>query len=359
MDLCGRVQQCKLCDRMADSARVLGAASGSIKAKLMFIGEAPGRLGADVTGIPFHGDKAGDNFERLLDFARISREDIFVTNAVLCNPKNSDGNNTTPNEPEIARCANFLREQIHLIKPSFVVTLGLTALKATALIENHDLILREHVRTSTSWYGRFLIPLYHPGQRAMIHRSMTNQRSDYQFVAESLRRIGIAPRRVRGRTSASVREAAHAILLAQGEVTYFALHKLLYLLECLYMKEQGERLTGAYFIRQKDGPYCTDLHLSKLKSTFPDLKVRKNGHNLYIALPDPGLYSRQGSRNRSELSLFIQSKAKDFKGMSDSVLKTRAYLTKPFKVILRQEKNKGINMFNTPIQIEINKALEV
>ena len=53
---------CTLCTRMASSRKVLSYANGSINAQLMFIGEAPGRLGADDTGIPFHGDAAGANF---------------------------------------------------------------------------------------------------------------------------------------------------------------------------------------------------------------------------------------------------------------------------------------------------------
>jgi uracil-DNA glycosylase family 4 len=64
--LCGQVIACQKCDRMKNSARVLSRVAGPIDAKIMFIGEAPGRLGADNSGIPFHGDKAGHNFEELL-----------------------------------------------------------------------------------------------------------------------------------------------------------------------------------------------------------------------------------------------------------------------------------------------------
>src|SRR5438067_2266844 len=81
------VQACRLCSRMDESSRIFGLASGSPSARLMFIGEAPGRLGADDTAIPFHGDRAGDNFERLISQSGLSRYDCFITNAVLCNPK--------------------------------------------------------------------------------------------------------------------------------------------------------------------------------------------------------------------------------------------------------------------------------
>ena len=91
--LCAQVQGCRKCYRMNESARVLSRAAGRIDAKIMFIGEAPGRLGADSSEIPFHGDKAGHNFEELLEFAGLTRASVFVTNAVLCNPRDASGNN--------------------------------------------------------------------------------------------------------------------------------------------------------------------------------------------------------------------------------------------------------------------------
>lgn len=353
IDLCQQVQKCRLCPRMEGSARILGLSSGALDAKVMFVGEAPGRLGADSTGIPFHGDKAGDNFENLLDFVGISREDIFVTNAVLCNPKDESGNNATPNADEIANCKKFLRQQVELINPGIVVTLGANALKSTALVEAHNLTLRDHVRSAHAWYGRRLVPLYHPGQRAMIHRSLANQRSDYQFVADQLKRLGIKPRKMRGKTGASVAEAVKTILRTKGEVSYFALHKLLYLLEWSYMSDSGKRLTGAYFIRQKDGPYCTDLHLTKLKNAIPDIQILRSGRVLSLRLPTGDLFDNQYLSDdvESEVGMFIDHAMKKYGDKSDSELKTRAYLTKPMKEILRREKNEAANLYNAPILI--------
>ncbi len=351
--LCGRVQSCVLCPRMTSSARILGLSSGSLDAKVMFIGEAPGRLGADATGIPFHGDKAGDNFEHLLDFVGISREDIFVTNAVLCNPKDDSGNNSPPSLDEISNCSGFLKQQIDLINPAIVVTLGASALKATSMLDGHALTLRGSVRTSNLWNMRHLIPLYHPGQRAMIHRSLANQRSDYQFVADQLKRLGLKARKVRGSTKESIAEVIKAILFAEREVSYFALHKILYLLEWSYMQELGKRLTGAYFIRQKDGPYCTDLHLTKLKNAIPDIQIRKNGSRILVRLPEADLFRghKQPFQLNPETGQFVARKLKDWSEKTDAVLKMRAYLTQPMKDILRKEKNNSSNMYNTPILI--------
>ena len=145
LNLVERVQACEKCPRMKGSARVLGPACGPMDAPLMFVGEAPGRLGADGSHLPFHGDKSGHNFESLIDQVRISRYEVFVTNAVLCNPKNEKGNNATPTSSEITNCAPFLRETIDILNPPIVVTLGTVALKACGILEPHVVSLREHV----------------------------------------------------------------------------------------------------------------------------------------------------------------------------------------------------------------------
>jgi uracil-DNA glycosylase family 4 len=352
-ELCECVKACQLCPRMKSSARILSQSSGSLEAKVMFIGEAPGRLGADATGIPFHGDTAGNNFESLLDFVGISREDIFVTNSVLCNPKDENGNNAPPNQDEISKCANFLKRQIDLINPGVVVTLGANALKSTAMIEAHNLTLRENVRTSNNWYGRYITPLYHPGQRAMIHRSYANQRSDYKFVADQLKQLGMKPRAIRGNTNDSIARIVRVVLNSKYELSYFALHKIMYLLEWVHMQEKGDRLTGAYFIRQKDGPYCTDLHLTKLKNAMPDLKVMKKGSKIFLRLQGEDLFTSHSAIPDIDPALirYIENKLADLVDMTDAALKTRAYLTKPMKKILQEEKINSNNMYNVPILI--------
>jgi uracil-DNA glycosylase family 4 len=73
------VRTCEACARMAESCRIFGYSSGRVDAPIMFVGEAPGRLGADASAIPFHGDKAGDNFESLIEQVGLSRYDCFIT----------------------------------------------------------------------------------------------------------------------------------------------------------------------------------------------------------------------------------------------------------------------------------------
>ncbi len=349
--LCAEVRTCRLCPRMNNSTRVLSRAAGPLGAKIMFIGEAPGRLGADETGIPFHGDKAGHNFDELIGFVGIDRNEIFVTNAVLCNPKDEKGNNAPPSRTEIANCSNHLRQQIELVNPRMVVTLGGAGLRAAALVHWHGLSLREHVRTANKWFGRLLIPVYHPGQRAMIHRSFANQRSDYQFIAERLRRLDRAPRKVKGNLKADVLAVVEEIIRLKPELSYFALHKLFYLVEYRAVRNLGRRLTSAYIVRQKDGPYCTDLHLTKLKNTFADLEVRHANGRLVLARKSLDIFAApKGSiRELDDVAREIISKVLENYGMDDEArLKQRVYLTGPLRWMLKAEK-RGINLVNAPI----------
>jgi len=335
---------------MGSSARVLNYSAGALTAKILFIGEAPGRLGADNTQIPFHGDVAGNNFEDLLSFAGISRSEIFVTNAVLCTPKDERGNNATPNAGEVSNCSSFLRRQIDLIDPKIVVTLGATALAAVQTIEPHGLSLRQVVRSSHSWYGRLLIPLYHPGQRAMIHRSLANQRSDYQFVSETLRRLDSPKARSAGVTKADALALAQVIIGARGKVSYFELHKLAYLIEYLHVRRTGTRLTNAYYIRQKDGPYCTDLQLSRLQRTASWLKVVKLKNQLILssASGDSGhLFSKPEFSSVSESA--VEDALRRYCYDSEAELKTAVYMTAPMRHMLRKERIQKINMYNAPI----------
>jgi len=345
------VRACTKCERMCDSARVLNYSAGNLNAELFFIGEAPGRLGADETEVPFHGDTSGRNFEDLLSFAGISRNDVFVTNAVLCNPKDNDGNNSTPTLAEAANCQPFLQRQIKFVNPKIVVSLGNTALRALARIEAHGFSLSQHVRTLHPWFGRSLIPLYHPGQRAMIHRSFANQRSDYQFVAEQWRRLNRLGRSSSGSTRADVMAVARYLLASRGSVTYFELHKLAYLTEYVHVRKFGRRLTSAYFIRQKDGPYCTDLEIERLRRADGSIRVFKEGSKLCLRLgtdKTPQLFS-QPSEISDEARAAADETMRRYGDKNDSELKTAVYLTAPMRFLLRREQSAKVNHYNAPI----------
>lgn len=358
VNLIARVQACQKCPRMKHSAHVLGPGCGPLDAEVVLIGEAPGRLGADGSHLPFHGDKSGHNFESLIEQVGISRYQVFVTNSVLCNPKDSKGNNATPTAREIANCSSFLQEQLELIDPKIVVTLGAAALKACASIERHDLNLKNAVRTKNNWFNRSLIPAYHPSQRAMLHRSFANQLADYQFISEQIKRTD--KKKALKRTSYSLKKddlklahiARRILDKKPGGLSYFALHKLYFLAEVASLEEAGKRLTNTYVIRQKDGPYCTGLHLTKLRNMIPGLVVYRTGGQLKIRLmPQRNLYDNVTEAtilSNDELKV-INETVHRYENCSDAELKRLSYLTRAMRNILRKEKKYGINLFNTAI----------
>lgn len=351
--LCSKVSFCTTCPRMDASQRVLSRAAGPIDARVMFIGEAPGRLGADASGIPFHGDKAGHNFEALLEFAGLSRRFTFITNAVLCNPRDDQGNNTTPRRDEAKNCSSHLRAQIDIVAPRIVVTLGAVALEALRFVSPHDLELSTSVRTSHSWYGRKLIPLYHPGQRAMVHRSLANQRSDYQFVAEQIRRMDKPNVKRSGTVRADVAGITREIVSAKRKLSYFALHKLFYLVEYEAVKQYGHPLTRAFFVRQKDGPYCTDLHLFKVRRAIPELTISRDGLSIELTPATTTLFralpGTDTERGDADVRNFVAGVVARYANLSDAELKTKVYLTTPMRKILRQERDQLANLYNAPI----------
>ena len=189
--LCGEAQGCRRCPTMDGRRRVLSAANGRPGATVHFIGEAPGRHGGERTGVPFSGDQTGRNFTALLAQAGIDRDDIFITNAVLCNPQDNLGRNRPPRREELEACRTWLARQLATVAAPIVVPLGVVALAALDAVHPHGLRLREAVGRDHAWAGRVLMPLYHPGPRAQLHRSFATQCLDFRALGELIRTTGV------------------------------------------------------------------------------------------------------------------------------------------------------------------------
>lgn len=178
---------CTRCPEMCERAAVLSERNGSVSARIMFVGEAPGRKGADQTRVPFSGDQSGKNFDRFLASIGLGREEIFITSAAICNPRADSGANRKPTRTEVANCSYFLRKVMDIVDPAVVVTLGSVALDALKLIEHHDLRLRESAAKIHAWDGRVLVPIYHPSPQVLAsHRREKEQLEDYQVVARAI-----------------------------------------------------------------------------------------------------------------------------------------------------------------------------
>jgi uracil-DNA glycosylase family 4 len=194
--LAAEVAACRRCEAAACGRRaVLSERNGDTGARVMFIGEAPGRQGGDRTRVPFSGDQSGRNFQRYIDSIGLARGRLFITNSVLCNPRRESGANRRPTGREIGNCSEFLRRQIELIDPAVVATLGGVALAALSAVEAHDLTLREAAGRVARWNGRLLVPLYHPSPQVLAsHRREEAQLRDYKAVARAIRRATDAAR---------------------------------------------------------------------------------------------------------------------------------------------------------------------
>ena len=150
--LAAEARDCTAC-RLAEGRTQAVFADGSPQAELMFIGEGPGYY-EDRQGIPFVG-KAGMLLDRLLEEAGMRRADVYIANVVKCRPPN----NRDPRPDEIEACKHFLSDQIRLVDPLAVMTLGNFATKL--LLKTTTGITRMRGRV-VPWWGTVVIPTFHP-----------------------------------------------------------------------------------------------------------------------------------------------------------------------------------------------------
>jgi uracil-DNA glycosylase len=182
--------QCTRCPAMCERTAVLSELNGSLRARILFVGEAPGRKGADQTRVPFSGDQSGRNFDRFLASIGLSRADIFITSAALCNPRSESGANRKPSRSELANCSYFLTQTFETIDPEVVITLGSVGLDSLKAIEPHSLSLKESAAKIQLWHERVLVPIYHPSPQVLAsHRREQQQLEDYKVVARAIEKV--------------------------------------------------------------------------------------------------------------------------------------------------------------------------
>jgi len=143
---------CQLC-ALAERRTQVVWGDGPATARVVFIGEAPGRK-EDEGGRPFIG-AAGHLLDELLSAAHITRSDVYITNIVKCRPPG----NRDPLDEEIVACRGYLNRQLQLLHPKVIVTLGRFAthliLQTTAPISSlQGRVFERH--------GYKVLPLYHP-----------------------------------------------------------------------------------------------------------------------------------------------------------------------------------------------------
>ena len=156
---------------------------GNFRARLMFIGEAPGSDEA-LIGKPFVG-KAGIQLDEMLKAAQIDRSEVFITNVVKYRPTKPTSrrmSNRTPSAREIREGLELLRREIALVRPSMIASLGNTPLAAMSLIAGIDVMKIGDVHAAPTVIKRgglsaILFPLYRPAS-TIYNRELTQVLQD-------------------------------------------------------------------------------------------------------------------------------------------------------------------------------------
>jgi uracil-DNA glycosylase len=172
-----QILNCSKCPAIVKTRNKPVPGIGRDKAKIVLIGLAPGKDGADMTGIPFTRDPSGELINELLVSIGLSREqDTFITNLVKCNPKDEKGCNRPPSKIEIANCSPFLLEEIELVKPRLVVCFGKDA---SEFLLNQKIVKMSQIHGQMqSINGRIIVPFIHP---AFVIRGAYDRK---KYVAE-------------------------------------------------------------------------------------------------------------------------------------------------------------------------------
>jgi uracil-DNA glycosylase len=179
------VQACTRCPLHETRTKTVFGA-GDADAELMFVGEAPGAE-EDRQGLPFVG-RAGQLLNQMLGEIGMSREDVFIANVLKSRPPG----NRDPQPLEIESCKPYLFEQIRLIEPKVVCTLGNFATKL--LSGNPAGITRVRGMPQVHELGGrtvFLLPLFHPAAALRTPAVKETLRGDFDLISELL--AGSAP----------------------------------------------------------------------------------------------------------------------------------------------------------------------
>ena len=182
-DLRTHIGDCRRC-KLAPHRTKIVFGVGNPRARLVFVGEAPGR-DEDRQGEPFVG-RAGQLLTEIITKGmKLRREDVYISNVIKCRPPE----NRNPEPDEVAACEPFLLRQLGLIAPEVIVALGKFAVQT--LLRSKSPITQLRGR----WYdyhGVKLMPTFHP---AYLLRNPADKRLVWEDIQKVMRALGIAPGR--------------------------------------------------------------------------------------------------------------------------------------------------------------------
>jgi DNA polymerase len=166
-DIRNDIGECLRCP-LHKSRNTIVHSEGDRKARLMFVGEAPG-ADEDASGRPFVG-RAGQLLNKIIEAIGMKREDVFIGNVNRCRPPQ----NRTPTHEEAATCKPFLLREIALLRPDVIVVLGNTAMKNLLDTKEGITKLRGHFM---DYKGIKVMPTFHP---AYLLRDPSKKRETWE-----------------------------------------------------------------------------------------------------------------------------------------------------------------------------------
>lgn len=185
------IKQKNICPDLAAQATQLVMGDGNLDADIVFIGEAPGKK-EDLEGRPFIG-ASGRLLETLLDSVALNREDVYITNIVKYRPPN----NRDPSKAEKAAFAPFLTEQLRIINPKVVVTLGRHSMEYflpdATIGDVHGLPQMITLEGAQKGQVVTLVPLYHPAAALFNGGLRQTLMDDFQIVSQIVARHETLP----------------------------------------------------------------------------------------------------------------------------------------------------------------------
>ena len=170
------IHACRKC-RLCETRTNVVPGEGDAHARLMFIGEGPGR-DEDLQGRPFVG-RSGELLTRMIRAIDLDRSEVYICNIVKCRPPQ----NRNPEPDEATACLNYLRAQVALVRPQIIVLLGKVACRYT--LNQEISVMRDHGK----WFerkGTWFMPTYHPSALLRDPSKKREAWEDFQKIRDKL-----------------------------------------------------------------------------------------------------------------------------------------------------------------------------
>lgn len=182
--LADRIYGCALC-RLGETRTYAVPGEGNVDADLMFIGEGPG-ADENRSGRPFVG-ASGELLSKIIEAIGFTRESIFIANIVKCQPPD----NRAPAPDEIGACFSFLRQQVEIVKPKVICTLGSPATRTLLGVTSGITQLRGKMH---AYGGAIVVPTFHPAYLLRTPEDKPLVWQDAQTIAKLvLEKGGVIP----------------------------------------------------------------------------------------------------------------------------------------------------------------------